>query len=166
MDNILVTLSNFAAIPVIGRAYFQGRYAETYLLSGSMISSILYHLAEHSKHHMSGFKLLAPYDQTLLNFDRSFAFFSVLVFALNYQTPLRIDRNIQIWSIISLLCGAISEAVLRGVKLSPRLHKFLYMGFHTIWHLGVFRTAYLILEYRQVPGFGFWYTPFGNGKTI
>lgn len=159
MDNVLVTLSNLAAIPAIRLAYSQGRVAETYLLTGSMISSILYHLAEHSKHHMTGFKLLAPYEQTLLNFDRSFALFSVLVFVFNYQPVLRFDRNIQVWSAVSLLCGAISEIVLRRVKLSPQLHKFLYMVFHTIWHLGAFRTAYLVLEYVQTPGFGFWYRP-------
>lgn len=63
MENILVAASILVALPGIIRAYNTARYTELCLVSGSMTSSIFYHLAEKSKHHMPGFAVLAPYEK-------------------------------------------------------------------------------------------------------
>jgi len=46
MENILVALSNWVAIPAIKHAYLTGRTFEAVMLGGSVLTSFLYHLSE------------------------------------------------------------------------------------------------------------------------
>ena len=155
MENILVALSNWVAIPAIKHAYLTGRTLEAVLLGGSALSSFLYHLSERSKHHMKGFKFLAPYESILLDLDRAFAHLTIFLFAYNYYPILFVDNYILLLLIVGVIAGYVSEHIPQGPSVQS--HQWLFVFSHSMWHNFMFLVAYHVLQYKQVPIFDVWY---------
>lgn len=152
MENILVALSNWVAIPAIKHAYLTGRTVEAVMLGGCALSSFLYHLSEHSKHHMKGFKFLAPYEKILLECDRAFAKSTILLMAVTYYRVVFLDRYILLYLIAGVIAGYVSEHIPQS--LSVESHQWLFVISHSIWHNFMFLAAYHSFQYKQIPAFG------------
>jgi hypothetical protein len=155
LENILVALSNWVAIPAIKHAYLTGRTLEAFLLGGSALSSFLYHLSERSKHHMKGFKFLAPYESILLELDRVFAKLTILLFAYNYYEIPFVNNYILLFLIVGVIAGYISEHIPQSLNVQS--HQWLFVISHSMWHNFMFLVAYHVLQYKQVPIFEVWY---------
>jgi hypothetical protein len=148
MDNIIVASTNLFGLKAIQRSLTDKKYLEAFLLTGSMTSSITYHLAEHSKHHMTGIKFLIPYEKILLNFDRFFATATVLLFLNKYYITNKYKHNLNKLIAMSLFCLVSSEGLHFSLKniLPVWFHKILFIGLHGSWHVLVFNIAYIMLK--------------------
>ena len=133
MENIWMSLTNLYALRAIYSFYLQDKLAPTLVLTGAMLSSMMYHLIENQKHQMPGIGIAnAPYwNSAYINLDRYFAFLSALTL---FSWPH--FKVYQFYCVASFASMTISETLFRQ-------EKYFYLIFHTIWHLSIFHIAWL-----------------------
>jgi|SRR5579872_3056665 len=103
---------------------------------------------------MKGFKILAPYEATLLDLDRVFAKLTVFLFAYNYCSILFVDNYILLLLIMGVIAGYVSEHIPK--KLTVESHQWLFVISHSMWHNFMFLAAYHVLQYKQIPILEWW----------
>jgi hypothetical protein len=149
MENVIVASTNLYALRSIHALWSNKAYANCFLITASMISSIAYHLVEHSKHGMPGIKFYRQCEKVLLNLDRFFAVGSILSFLRLYHRRLMTDRTIQIWIMIAVLNWILSEGYVflgKSHKTPYNLKKYFFMFTHSIWHLCVYHISFLLVK--------------------
>lgn len=148
MENILVSASNLYGLCGIVISHKLNLIPEIVLLSGSMISSICYHLSEHSKHYFPGFKFINRYEKVFLNFDRIFANLSICFFGYKYYWTIMNSSNILGVSLVGIICLTLSEGLhyAKMLRVPPKIHKILFVILHIVWHLCAFHVPYAIIN--------------------
>jgi hypothetical protein len=156
MDNFIVAATNLYAFRAIAQCDARGtkgvedsvfsRHLDAHLLYGAMLSSIVYHLLEKSKHNMTGTPKSGQYESMALNADRAFAALVVMRFIYAYHK--KIDARILTIGLCSLTCMMLSECqhVVSLDRYPIRYTKAFYMLTHCLWHIGAFHTAYLLVS--------------------
>ena len=136
MENVLVAFSNLYALLPIYRAIRISNWLTAIILTGAMVSSIVYHLLECHKHQMPGlwFGRSEFIYHLTINIDRLFALLSVYIF---YDPTML--WNHRYLAGIALASMTISETIYRYEKRP-------YIFFHIIWHILAFHLAYLFVK--------------------
>lgn len=140
MPNLILSLSNLYGLLAVSVLYNNNDMFGAIILSGTILSSMIYHLIEHHKHNLVGLSEFNLCDtvchhQTFINFDRFFACSSVL-YLLTYD--LIIEHIVL--TVIALICLSISETT---QYIEHRIIKRLFVPLHFIWHILAFHLAYL-----------------------
>jgi len=145
--NVIVALSNFYGF----RAACQQNATQwdKFVLTNAICYSTLYHLAEKSKHNMTGFSIGGIDDKVWLNYDRFFAALAVIRFLFAYRHLINV--KIGAFGIASLGFMAISECqhVVDMSQYPISISKPLYVITHVLWHIGAFHTAHLLLQAKN-----------------
>jgi hypothetical protein len=136
MENLIVSASNLYALYPLYLSIRSRKFINVILLAGSMTSSILYHLSEHSKHNLKGITYLNNYERSLLNSDRFFAIVTISYYIYKYPRLLFEKKK---YILFALLCLAISEFPL----IRNHVPKPIYIISHSLWHILAFHIAVL-----------------------
>ena len=141
--NILLVVTNIPFVWTTFHAVQRGQLLAAVAVTAAGFASMLYHGAESHKHqHVTpglGYATGANAQRWLLNMDRICA---ALAFVAVFATAAHRLRYLP-YGLVLVLCVSISEV------LAPRLprdaHLLLHALFHSIWHMGVFLLADVIL---------------------
>lgn len=146
MQNIIVAASNLYGLRAIHTLLLKKHIFGAISVGLSMGSSILYHLAEHTKHNMPGIKMLKKWESVLLNFDRIFAMCSILYFVI-IKHNMMLNSIILSYGLVGILAGLFSEQ-LHYSKLLNKIkypyNQLAFIGTHILWHFCVFHIAHLL----------------------
>jgi hypothetical protein len=142
LENILMAASNLYGFRATDATH---NIVDRMTITCAMISSIVYHLFEKSKHGMSGVSSQMD-DKVWLDADRVYAV--ALVARLLIFHGHKIDRHILAIGAISVTAMAISECqnVIDISAIPVGITRAVYMVTHTIWHIGAFHIAYLMVK--------------------
>lgn len=135
-----MSATNFYALRPIYYAIDKAYYLHACMLFCAMMSSIMYHLFEHSKHNMPGIN--QNYNKTnieyiFLQFDRFFALSNIFLFLFTFDI-FDIDLTV---IYVALICLFLSETLPKNLKQE----KLIYFVTHALWHFFAFHIAYKIL---------------------
>ena len=163
MDNLVVTLTNLYGLRAFHVSLKVGDISNAIILGLSVSSSMIYHMLEHSKHHMTGMPQFQKYEKIALNADRFFAglAFCTLVYKSRkfiFNRPLHklaykphkiissFNPKLKHYSIGTIACLILSECQhLINLNIYPvRYVKGFYMLTHCFWHVGAFHIAYIL----------------------
>jgi lipoprotein signal peptidase len=142
--NVLLVVTNVPFLWTTAHALQKGQLLAAVGIAAAGCASMLYHGAESHKHqHITpglGYATGADAQWWLLNLDRVCA---ALAFVAVFATAAKRLRYIP-YGIVLILCAAISEVL--APRLSREAHLLLHALFHSIWHMGVFLLADVILS--------------------
>lgn len=149
--NLYTAASNLWAFESIRYAFSQGKYFESVMLAGTMITSSLYHLAD-SKDYMVGLYDLVPYQSFLLFADRLLRCFTICYFIFRYFHVIKqiIQKNNYLarTSIIGFLNLILSEVgFFMKSKVSIPEYQVMYVVSRGLWHINFFDSIHNIQVY-------------------
>lgn len=114
--------------------YAKWNMLPTWIMLGSIMASCIMHISE-TKHGLNGMGRFAHISHAALNVDRFFA----VALALTCLLSVVFWQN---WVMYSTTFLALSVCLFLGEKTKNLTY---YTALHTIWHLGVFYMAGLII---------------------
>lgn len=140
IDKIILTVTNFAAIPAIVATVLNPQYLKTFtLFLASMTSTI---------HHANEIRFYSP---ALLNFSEITQFTLLQLDRLNAASSMITvcgpDYLAKHWLRVVILFAAMlmSDLVFYISFLSFDIKRFLRVVLHSYWHVGIFYEAYVMV---------------------
>lgn len=139
LENIIVAATNLHGVWAIRNFSEAGDVLRAAAVLAAMLSSIVYHLFEHQKHHMPGMGIFGDKKshEMLIMVDRVCALFAITFCA----TPPSILGIMPISIISAAGVSAMIMSELVAPKLPPRHDRLVHIVFHSIWHLCAFEAA-------------------------
>lgn len=147
--NLIVTLTNIAAIVPIDYAYKNGLYLDMILLFCVMCASMLHHISGINR-GLDGIMFLS-YANELLWLDRIVAFLSISrILYLVYKHNIYNKSNSYDHMLISvaLFCLFYSDVILQNNNTFSK--QFRYCLTHSLWHISAFICAKQVLFYTMI----------------